>query len=40
LLDAILNADEPSAVEELVIKTLQGYNADLRPLLLFSKYRS
>jgi phosphotransferase system enzyme I (PtsI) len=40
LIDAILNADEPSAVEELVIKTLQGYNADLRPLLLFSKYRS
>jgi phosphotransferase system enzyme I (PtsI) len=40
LLDAILNADEPSAVEELVIKTLQGYNADLRPLLLFSKYSS
>ena len=40
LLDAILNADEPSVVEELVIKTLQGYNADSRPLLLFSKYRS
>jgi phosphotransferase system enzyme I (PtsI) len=40
LIDAILNADEPSAVEELVIKTLQGYNADLRPLLLLSKYRS
>jgi phosphotransferase system enzyme I (PtsI) len=40
LIDAILNADEPSAVEELVIKTLQGYNADLRPLLLFSKYSS
>jgi phosphotransferase system enzyme I (PtsI) len=40
LLDVILNADEPSAVEELVTRTLQGYNADLRPLLLFSKYRS
>ena len=35
----IIDIDKPSDVEELVIKTLHSYNADLRPLLLFFERR-